>query len=139
MNAELCWMSAADLARAIASKKVKSALPDLENGKSSNDLGWDILPTDADLMREVERLGGSFDRTKLGMFVAGVDTGGPAEPGGVASGDELLTMEGTKVKTFQQVCDILLSHGPGSSVSADTYKVFVSGTVPIDTHTIKLK
>jgi serine protease Do len=125
----------------ISSKKLKGSLSDLENGKSSNDAGWAILPTDDTLISVVEGLGGSFttNPSQKGMFVAGVDTGGPAEQGGVAAGDEVFRMEGTQVTTFQQVCDILLSHGSGSSVSADSYKVFVSGTVPIDNHTIKLK
>ena len=126
----------------ISSKKIKADLPDLENSKSSNDVGWDILPTDQALKDAVQALGYGFstNTSHIGMFVAGVDTGSPADEGKVVAGDEVYNLEGTSVKTYQQVCDILESHAPGQSVSAEAYQTFTAdNTLTLETHTIKLR
>ena len=117
----------------IAINKAKSILPQLESGKSINDVGWDIVPLSQavdSLPDYFQNAGNGLDRAAgeaaekaikdnnvEGMYVNGVSTGSPAANKHFASGDLILSIEHQNVKTFQDVCDILQSKRPGDQIA----------------------
>jgi serine protease Do len=97
----------------IASNHIKGLLPDLRAGKSSVDIGWSIVPNSAAVAAAVKSAANVDLPSTDGLFVQGVTTGSPADEQHLETADIILDINGTPVKTFQQVCDIVASHGPG--------------------------
>jgi thiol-disulfide isomerase/thioredoxin len=62
-------------------------------------------------------LGVAIDTGKKGVLIKNVLPGTPAQSGGLASGDEILSIEGTVVKKPEQVMTLIQNKGVGSSVS----------------------
>lgn len=126
---------------AISSKVVKNDLSDLESGKSTDDVGWRLLPVDSTVSNQIQYLGGtvSTDPSQVGMYIDGVDSGLPADNGKVIAGDMLINIEGTHVTTIAQMCDIVLAKGAGQTISVDVYDTYSSlASIPIETKKVKL-
>jgi S1-C subfamily serine protease len=84
---------------AISIDRARSLLPDLEAGRDSGYVGWDLLPVD---------LSG-----KGVLFVEGVDASSPAARAGLRFGDVIVELDDTRVRTVPDVCDIVDSKSPG--------------------------
>ena len=110
---------------AITTKHIKALLPDLEAGKSTNDVGWDLILNGPDIATVLQSYGASEPSTD-GLFVLGVDTGSPAASANLDFGDAILQIEGSTVTTFQDICDILSSHGPGQTLSVHISSAYAS-------------
>lgn len=111
---------------AITTKHIKALLPDLEAGKSANDVGWDLTPNSNDAVAAVESATGQTLPSADGLFVLAVDSGSPADVGKIFQGDAVLSIEGVAVSSFQQVCDILASHGPGQTLTVHEASIFAA-------------
>lgn len=110
---------------------VKSLLPDLEAGTDRAYVGWAIAPLDlvppviriADYINSygfsvaTAKANVNFDERELdGLYVLGdVDSGSPADKK-IFGGDLITEIDGTSVKSVNQVCKILQSKTPGDSI-----------------------
>lgn len=109
----------------------EALIPDLEAGTDRAYVGWAISPLD--LVDPVIRISDyinsygfdvatakanvNFDERELdGLYVLGdVDSGSPADKK-VFGGDLITEIDGTTVKTVNQVCKILQSKSPGDTI-----------------------
>ena len=110
---------------------VNGLLPDLESGTDVAYVGWAIAPLDlvppiirvADYINSygfdvsTAKANVNFDERELnGLYVLGdVDSGSPADKK-IFGGDLITDIDGTSVKTVNQVCKILQSKSPGDSI-----------------------
>jgi serine protease Do len=119
---------------AISVDRIKTVLPGLENGHSEGNIGWDLvtlsevkpqLPAifadDPNFQSAaVGRLvGQKLDQPPVddGMYVASVQPGSAADKAHFQFGDLIEKIDGEPVTTVQDVCDIVESKGPGSTMS----------------------
>ncbi len=63
-----------------------------------------------------------FYRLPGGLFVSGVDSGGPAEAAGIREGDILLTVDGEAVGGTDDLSAILSGHGVGDILAVTVYR-----------------
>jgi S1-C subfamily serine protease len=116
---------------AIAVDHIKQLLPALEAGMSQSDVGWDLVPlNEVDLSREFGRDGRWNDSglgarvaaavskppVSDGLYVLGAATGSPADKASLGYGDLIDHIENTPVRTVADVCSIVQSHNPGSTL-----------------------
>jgi S1-C subfamily serine protease len=110
---------------------VESVLPDLEGGTDRAYVGWAVAPLDlvppeiriADYINSygfsvaTAKANVNFDERELdGLYVLGdVDSGSPADKK-IFGGDLITEIDGTSVKTVNQVCKVLQSKSPGDSI-----------------------
>ena len=73
-------------------------------------LGVQIQPLD-------EGLREAFDFRKPGVLVGAVSPGSPAERAGVKRGDILVSVDGKKVATPEELTELVRRHKPGDSVA----------------------
>jgi S1-C subfamily serine protease len=116
---------------AISIDHIKQLLPALEAGHSQADVGWDLVPlNEVDLSQEFGQdprwndagLGArvaqavSKPPVSTGLYVRGAATGSPADKANLGYGDLIDHIEGTPVQTVADVCSIVQSHSPGSTL-----------------------
>ncbi len=118
---------------AITMNHAKQLLPDLQAGRSTADAGWSLVPLDGISVAEAFAGDASWKaegRAELGLEVqeriarAGIDglyvldsaTGSPAAEVKIGFGDLVTAIEGTPVRTVEEVCEILESSGPGKKL-----------------------
>jgi S1-C subfamily serine protease len=96
-------------AYAISIDHIKMLLPTLESGSSVAYVGWSLFPAALTSSEDWQSLGWDLDPAGTGMAVLGVDSGSPADRHNFKFGDYVEFIEGTEVRTMQDVCDILKS------------------------------
>jgi S1-C subfamily serine protease len=116
---------------AISVDHIKQLLPALEAGTSQGDVGWDLVPVnEVDLAQQFAtdprwqdaNLGAQVAKVALkppqttGLYVTGAATGSPADKANLGYGDLIDHIEGTPVQSVADVCSIVQSHGPGSTL-----------------------
>lgn len=104
---------------AIAVDRVKSMLADLEAGKNSGYLGWQLLPLKGGQLPLRPRTTG---RTGSALVVLSVDAGSPADKKKFDFGDTIYEIDGTPVRKFQDVCDIVNSKASGDTIRVEGYR-----------------
>jgi S1-C subfamily serine protease len=109
---------------AISINRARSLLPSLQKGENSGYVGWDLLP--------LESSGTKF------LFTQGVDSGSPADESKLFYGDAITEIDGTRVETVPDVCDIVGSKGPGDKIKVRGVSLAVTGA-PVFTVTSTLK
>lgn len=116
---------------AISVDHVRKFLPDLEAGKSTTDVGWDMSPVDTVSLRDIFANDPDFasaDEGALlesqvqagdldGLYVWRTDTASPAGKANIYFGDLITSIEGTSVRSMSDVCEILASHAPGETIA----------------------
>jgi S1-C subfamily serine protease len=116
---------------AITSDHIKRLLPDLRRGQSSADLGLDVIAAQdvepylpeyfeaagltASLGRIVARVMEKEPRTR-GLYVLGTSPDSPAREAKILKGDVIERVNNARVKTYADLCSIVLSATPGSKV-----------------------
>lgn len=80
-----------------------------------------------------------YDGSFSGIWVASVESGSPADLGGIEAGDLVTLIEDLVLATdgtMADYCDILRSHAPGDPLSVEVYRasddVFLEGTLNTD-------
>ncbi len=115
---------------AISVDHARTFLPDLEAGRSTTDVGWDMSPVGNVALAEIFAGDPDFasaeagqileDRARSGelngLYVWRTDTGSPAGKANIFFGDLITSVEGTSVRSVSDVCDILASHAPGDAL-----------------------
>jgi S1-C subfamily serine protease len=95
----------------ISVDEVKGLLDDLERGKKTGYVGWDLVPTSQ--MNQADRDAYKWSYTEkpegTGLAVKGVDPGSPADRHHFQEGDYIWALNGTEVNTVADVCDIVAS------------------------------
>ena len=104
---------------AIAVDRVKSMLADLEAGKNSGFVGWRLLPLTGGSLPLRPRTTG---RQGSALVVLSVDSGSPADKKHFDFGDTIYEIDGTPVRKFQDVCDIVNSKASGDTIRVEGYK-----------------
>lgn len=102
---------------AISVNLIKEELPDLEAGRNSAYVGWDLVPNNDEVASVLESIFEASVPTSRGLVVVNVDSGSEAEAAKLVSGDIITEIEGVSVESVQDVCDILLSKNPGATIS----------------------
>ncbi len=116
---------------AISVDHVQKFLPDLEEGKSTTDAGWDMSPVGTVALADIFANDPDFASAATGqaiqdqiqsgdvngLYVWRTDTGSPAGKANIFFGDLVTSVEGTSVHSVADVCDILASHAPGDSLA----------------------
>lgn len=111
---------------AITIDHVKPQLADLKAGKDIANLGWNLQEIGSG-----EILGNYFDKKTgrlvaqfltqnqevEGLFVLGSEPGSPAEKSNFVDGDYITSINNTPVTSRNEVCDVVESARPGSSIS----------------------
>jgi S1-C subfamily serine protease len=113
----------------IAINHVKPLLKQLADQESPNYLGWQLVPLSEEPMAAwfpyigfgTEAQGQTADTWLAdnnvdGLLVRGVDPGSAADKGNLDQGDLLQEIQDVPVTTVQQVCDVLQSSLPGSTL-----------------------
>jgi S1-C subfamily serine protease len=102
----------------IAIDEIKQELPALQAGKSPPSTGMELFS----LSREtVYDLIGVWIPWKSLLFVVGVESGSPADnakPGRIDEGDILLELEGERLRSIGDYCDVVESHEKGDTLTA---------------------
>ena len=96
---------------------LKKKIGDLMSGKSQNDVGWALKPPaeglDDALQQQVKAAG------EVGMVVMDVDAGSAAERAGLARGDLITSIQSASTPGMKQVCDVLESVLPGTTIRVE--------------------
>ncbi|HET9017861.1 MAG TPA: trypsin-like peptidase domain-containing protein [Thermomicrobiaceae bacterium] len=112
---------------AISIDLARQVVPNLLNGQKISWLGMNLV--------ENSSYGSNFGtQDGVGMVVAGVDTGGPADTAGVKPAYLMTQLAGIQVNTMADVCNILRSHTNGDVLSAtflDTNQQTLQGQITI--------
>lgn len=116
----------------ISINKVKAQLPDLEAGKSTNNIGWSLAPLSQASMSVLipalglgdQALGLAADEALKqqgiqGLVVLSAEAGSAAATANLELGDIVRTMQRAPVSTISQVCDILNTAGPGATIGLE--------------------
>ena len=104
---------------AIGIDRVKSMLADLQAGKNSGFVGWQLLPMTGGQLPLRPRTTG---RQGSALVVLSVDAGSPADKKKFEFGDTIYEIDGTPVRKFQDVCDILNSKSSGDTIRVEGYR-----------------
>jgi S1-C subfamily serine protease len=104
---------------AISVDRVKSMLADLEAGKNSGYVGWQLLPLKGGSLPLRPRTTG---RTGSALVVLSVDAGSPSDKKHFDFGDTIYEIDGTPVHKFQDVCDIVSSKASGDTIRVEGYR-----------------
>ncbi|MBE2319394.1 trypsin-like peptidase domain-containing protein [Solirubrobacter sp. CPCC 204708] len=104
---------------AIGIDRVKTLLADLTAGKNSGFVGWQLLPMTGGQLPLRPRTTG---RTGSALVVLSVDAGSPADKKKFEFGDTIYEIDGTPVRKFQDVCDILNSKSSGDTIRVEGYR-----------------
>lgn len=112
----------------ITTEQAQSLIPQLAAGESINDLGWNVSPFDPELVQAMfvdadeglEALAAleAADESE-GILVLGNEPDSSAEKAELVFGDFVTEMDDTPVATPADVCDILDSATPGSTVRVE--------------------
>jgi S1-C subfamily serine protease len=84
---------------------------------------------------EVQDQSSRLGRSADGVTIGGVESGGPADNGGLAAGDTLVAVDGHAVSTTDDVVSALDAHRPGDSVRVQ----WVDGTGSSHSATVTLE
>lgn len=97
---------------AIAMSQAKPIVKELQAGKNRHYVGLNLYPN----------VFKSYYGTDEGMAIIGVQSGSPASQLGIQPADLLVKMEGSSVKTEEDVCNILRSHGDGEQIKVQVFR-----------------
>ena len=127
---------------AITINQAKDLLPTLESGQSPGYVGWSLVPLSlvnpanlaADLStnygvpvnRDILNVAKDATRTYKGLYVESSPQGSLADKSNIFAGDLITAINGTSVQTVPQLCKILQSAQPGSTLAIDE-KILASG------------
>ncbi len=104
---------------AIPINKVMKVVAELKRkGKVSRDIatGLDVQPVDARIARYFGL------KTVQGVIVSDMRTGGPAEKSGLKVGDIILTVNGEKVNSEQDIISMLVDASPGDVLKLSVFR-----------------
>jgi S1-C subfamily serine protease len=117
---------------AISINHIKPLLPRLVAGRSVANAGWDLVPLSEmsfEALYPEVGLGTPADGRVVdqylsqqgirGLYVIGVDADSPAAKANVVVGDGITGMQGTPVTTVPEVCDILQSSAPRTTLQLE--------------------
>jgi serine protease Do len=104
---------------AIGVDRVKSLLADLEAGKNSGYVGWQLLPLSGGSLPLRPRTTG---REGSALVVLSVDAGSSADKKHFDFGDTIYEIDGTPVRKIQDVCDIMNSKASGDTIRVEGYR-----------------
>lgn len=130
---------------AIAIDRIVTVLRTLEAGKNVSYAGWDLTPIGdvslakefasdpsfntandgRDISKAAARFGAAVQAViranpdEQGLYVNFSDTGSPADKANIVNGDMITKIEGTRVRSVADVCNVIASHGPGSKLGVD--------------------
>ncbi len=120
-----------DQAYAVTGELAQQLVPDLAEGKSVNDLGWNISPYDSSIVEAMfvdkpsvgAKLAKAIEESgeDEGVLVIGSDPDSPAEKAQLVFGDFVTEMDDTPITSPADVCDVLDSATPGSTVRVNGY------------------
>lgn len=113
----------------ISINRIKALLPQLEGGKGIANPGWSVQPLSVASMEKMFPIfgwgdaalgkGGDLVLADLkvdGLVVTGLDSGRPAEKANLEVGDIVREMNGVPITTVSEMCDVLQSAKPGSTI-----------------------
>lgn len=117
----------------ISVNRVRQLLPDLLEGISQADLGWDLAPlarVDLPTVFAEDPVYGDQGGAELGrqtagrlqqmgadgMYVRGTEDGSPVEDANIFGGNLLNEIDGQPVHSVQDVCDLVLAKPPGETL-----------------------
>jgi S1-C subfamily serine protease len=117
---------------AISINYIKRLLPDLQAGKSQDNIGWNVVPFREVPLADVYEAtgygtrsdGDAADRYLAqnrvdGMFVLGIDPSTPAADANLGVTELVTKLANTDVATMGQVCDVLQSASPGQTLAVE--------------------
>ena len=120
-----------DQAYAVTAELAQKLVPDLAEGKGINDLGWNISPYDSSIVEAMfvdkpsvgAKLASAIEDAgeDEGVLVIGSDPDSPAEKAELVFGDFVTEMDDTPISSPADVCDVLDSATPGSTVRVNGY------------------
>lgn len=120
-----------DQAYAVTAELAQQLVPDLAKGKGVNDLGWNISPYDSSVVEAMfadepsvgAKLASVIEDAgeDEGVLVIGSDPGSAAEKAELVFGDFVTEMDDTPITSPADVCDVLDSATPGSTVPVKGY------------------
>jgi len=120
-----------DEAYAVTAELAQKLVPDLAEGRGINDLGWNISPYDSSIVEAMfvdepsvgAKLASAIEESgeDEGVLVIGSDPDSPAEKAELVFGDFVTEMDDTPVSSPADVCDVLDSATPGSTVRVNGY------------------
>ncbi len=100
---------------AISMTRARSLLPDLEAGRDSGYLGWQLTVLDASAVASA--VGARPDHTEKMPVVVSADPDSPAEKAKLVTADTIEEIDGQPVSTVADTCDILSSHSSGDRLT----------------------
>jgi S1-C subfamily serine protease len=110
---------------AISMTRARSLLRDLEAGRDSGYLGWQLSVLDASQIASAT--GARPDKSGKIPVVLSVDSNSPAEKAKLVTADTIEEIDGTPVSTYSDICDILGSHSSGDRLTISGETVNVGG------------
>jgi S1-C subfamily serine protease len=91
---------------AVSIETALGIVAELESGQDVTWLGAELVENSDEMAAEYGLPSGD------GMVVVSVTPGGPAEEAGLQVGDVILSMEGLRVTSMAEVCDVVRTHAP---------------------------
>jgi S1-C subfamily serine protease len=109
---------------AISMTRARSLLPDLEAGRDSGYVGWQLSVLDASQIESI--VGANLDKSGKTLVVISVDANSPAEKAKLVTADTVEQVDDTPVSTYADVCDIIGSHSSGDRLKISGETLFAS-------------
>jgi S1-C subfamily serine protease len=100
---------------AISMTRAQSLLPDLEAGRDSAYLGWNLTVLDASQVASA--VGARPDHSAKMPVVLSTDSDSPAEKAKLVTADTIEEIDGQPVSTVADTCDVLSSHSSGDRLT----------------------
>jgi S1-C subfamily serine protease len=110
---------------AISISRARSLFPDLQAGRDSAYLGWNLTVLDASEINSAT--GARPEVSEKQPVVVSVDADSPAEKAKLVTADTVNEVDGTPVSNYADICDILSSKSSGDRVSISGGTVLVGG------------
>ena len=99
---------------AISAKRIGEVMPGLLAGRSSESAGWNVVAGTRGRIQEELDFG--IEPYKAGLVVLGTEPDSPASKAGFTTGDVILKMGEKSVESVADMCGVLRSARPGSTL-----------------------
>jgi S1-C subfamily serine protease len=109
---------------AISMTRARSLLRDLEAGRDTAYLGWQLTVLDGSSLASI--VGARPDESAKQPVVFAVDANSPAEKAKLVPGDTVTEVDGQPVSNYAEICDVLGSKSSGDRLSVAGETLFLS-------------